>query len=373
MRDRRVGRRALLAAAGAGVTAAIAGCTAPRSEDSGGTFEGASSANLDLDAEELADGSIFTELYEATIDSVAQVNAFGVDQPFTDEEGRAGGSAFLVQDRYLVTNEHVVADASAVDVQYIDGDYSDVTVVGEDYYSDLAVLEAEAVPDVADPLALREDFPVPGEQVLAIGNPFGLEGSMSSGIVSGVNRSLDMPDRSFSFPNVVQTDAGVNPGNSGGPLLDLDGDVVGVVNATGGENVGFAISAALTRRVVPALIETGEFEHPYLGITLLSVDRVVAEENDLEEARGVIVDEVVESPAAGVLEGSDDHVERHGEVIPIGGDVIVELDGEPIADRHDLSSFMALQASPGDTIAIEVIRDGSLEEVSLTLEARPDV
>lgn len=369
MEDRRIGRRSVLAAAGAGIAGAIAGCASPQSE---GWIEGDSSTELDLDADELADGSIFTELYNERIDAVTQIRAFGIPDPIHGDEGRAGGSGFLVGEETIVTNEHVVADADAIDVKYNNGDWSEVSVLGTDFYSDLAVLEPEYVPEQSFPIRLREEFPVPGEEVLAIGNPFGLQGSMSRGIVSGVNRSLDLPQRDFSFPNVVQTDAGVNPGNSGGPLLDLDGQVVGVVNATGGENVGFAISAALTRRVVPALVEEGEYHHSYIGITLRSVDRLVALENDLDRASGVIVDQVRDEPAVGTLQESPETVERHGEVIPVGGDIIRAIDGEPIPDRHALSTHLALNTSPGDTISIRVLRGESETTVELTLTARPD-
>ncbi|WP_265110225.1 S1C family serine protease [Halosolutus halophilus] len=370
MDETRLSRRGLLAAASAGFAGAVAGCTEPRADNS---IEGNSSHGIDRD--NLADGSTYTDVYEGIIDSVTQIRAFGVDDPVTGEEGRGQGSGFVIDDSHVVTNQHVVAGAEDVDLQYINGDWSSTRLVGTDYYSDLAVLDADHVPDAATPLSLDDERPVVGQQVVAIGNPYGLEGSMSAGIVSGVERTLSPPGRQFSFSDVVQTDAAVNPGNSGGPLVDLDGDVVGVVNATSGENIGFAVSATLASRVVPSLIADGTYEHPYMGIGLRTVDRLVAEANDLSAATGVIVTDVFagEAAAAAGLRGSDETVERRGEPIPVGGDVILALDGAPIPDRHALSTFLALETSPDDTITVDYWRDGSEQSTTLTLGSRPEV
>ncbi|WP_049923202.1 S1C family serine protease [Halopiger djelfimassiliensis] len=368
MNDSRLNRRRFLAAASAGLVGTVAGCSEPRNID---PMEG--STSHEIDRENLADGSTFTDVYEATIDSVTQVRVFGVDDPRTGDEGRGQGSGFLYDDSHIVTNDHVVAGGTDVDLQYINGDWTGTRLVGTDYYSDLAVLEVDHVPDSATPLSLTDRRPVVGQQVLAIGNPFGLEGSMTDGIVSGVNRTLDAPNRRFSYPNVIQTDAAVNPGNSGGPLVDLDGNVIGVVNAAGGDNIGFAISAALTRRVVPSLIENGEYGHSYMGIRLRTVDRLIAEENDLPSATGVAVVDVNDGPAEGALEGADRFVRRRNEPIPVGGDVILEMDGEPIPDRHALSSHLALETSPGDDLELRLWRNGRETTTEFSLGARPEV
>ncbi|MEY7850594.1 S1C family serine protease [Natrarchaeobius sp. A-rgal3] len=370
MQGPELSRRHLLAAAGGGLAGSLAGCAEPQRDSA---VEGGVSAEIDHDNR--AEGSAYTDVYDAIIDSVTQVRVFGVEDPLTETEGRGQGSGFLYDDRHIVTNEHVVADGEEVDLQYINGDWTATKLVGVDRFSDLAVLEADHVPDAATALSLTEQRPVVGQEVLAIGNPYGLEGSMSAGVVSGVNRSVDHPGRRFSFPNVVQTDAAVNPGNSGGPLVDLEGNVVGVVNATapGGNNIGFAISAALADRVVPALIEDGEFEHPFMGITLSTVDRLIAEENDLSEAGGVIVVDVLpDGPATGVLEGADRTTTRRNEEIPVGGDVILEMNGEPIPDRHALSTFLALETSPGDELELLLRRNDSETVETMTLAARPE-
>ncbi|RQH00321.1 S1C family serine protease [Natrarchaeobius oligotrophus] len=367
MNDPLLSRRRLLAAAGGGLAGGLAGCAEPRRDSA---IEG--STSHEIDRGDVADGSAFTAVYEAIIDSVTQVRVFGVEDPITEGEGRGQGSGFVYDDRHVVTNDHVVARGEEVDLQYINGDWTNTRLVGTDPFSDLAVLEADHVPESASPLAVSTQRPAVGQQVLAIGNPYGLEGSMSSGIVSGVDRTVDAPGRPFSFANVVQTDAAVNPGNSGGPLVDLDGDVVGVVNAGGGENIGFAISAALTDRVVPALIDDGEFEHSYMGIQLATVDRLVAEENDLPEATGIVVTDVLpDGPADGVLQGADRVARRRDEPIPVGGDVIFEMNGEPIPDRHALSTFLALETSPGETLELRLRRNGVETTESMTLGARP--
>ncbi|AHF98956.1 serine protease [Halostagnicola larsenii XH-48] len=351
-----VTRRRYLAAAATALTGVAAGCAAPQSNQ---TMEGNSSNELEI-AGDLADESAYTQVYDAIIDSIAQIRAHSVESPVSSREGSGQGSGFLValseRGEYVVTNEHVVSGADEVEIRYTNGDWTTPTVVGTDSYSDLAVLEVSHVPEDAVALSLSEQTPVVGQEVLVVGAPFGLEGSVSQGIVSGVNRSVDVSYRQFSFPNVIQTDAAVNPGNSGGPLVDLEGRAIGVVNAGGGDNIGFAISAALARRVVPALAEDGTYEHSYLGIGHREVTRTIAEEYGLEEVAGVLVSAVDSNgPAAGELER---------------GDIITEIDEEPIPDRHALGTYLALETSPGDEVGIECWRDGQETTVTVTLGSR---
>ncbi|MDQ2049976.1 trypsin-like peptidase domain-containing protein [Natronolimnohabitans sp. A-GB9] len=366
MNDFRPDRRGVLSLVSAGLVGAVAGCVEPRST-AAVPSETATSSPISRD--ERADGTVYTDVYESAIDAVTQVRARGVGNPlFGEREGQ--GSGFLFDDSHVVTNEHVVADADDIDLQYINGDWTDTQLVGTDFYSDLAVLEVDHVPENVTPLSFTEEFPVVGQEVLAIGNPYGLEGTMTQGIVSGVDRTVTVPDREFSFSNVVQTDAAVNPGNSGGPLVDLDGDVVGVVNARAGENIGFAISAAMTRRVVPSLVETGRYEHSYVGISFATVDRTIASVNDLPDTTGIVVTDVEsDGPADGVLEAA---TSRRRDGVPVGGDVVFAIDDEPIPDQHALSTYLALETSPGDTVELECWRDGAETSVSLTLGARPD-
>ncbi|MXV61152.1 PDZ domain-containing protein [Natronorubrum sp. JWXQ-INN-674] len=313
--------------------------------------------------------SPYADVYEGTIDDVVLVNVFGTD------EGSPGGlgSGFVVDEEYVVTNHHVVRDSPEAELQFRDEQWRTATVDGTDSHSDLAVLSVDDMPDGPDGLSFADDEPVIGQEVLALGNPLGLDASISQGIISGVDRSLPSPT-GFSIPAAIQTDAPVNPGNSGGPLVNLEGDVVGVVFAGAGQTIGFAISAALADRVVPALVEDGAYEHPYMGVTVQPVGPLIAEANDLEDPRGVLVTDIVpDSPAEGVLQPVDGGTTVDGDIVPVGGDVIVAIGDREIPNQERLSSTLALETSPGETVPIEVIRDGERQTVELTLEPRPDV
>jgi S1-C subfamily serine protease len=257
-------------------------------------------------------------------------------------------------------------------VRFTDGEWLTAEVVGTDAYSDLAVLDIQSVPDSATPLSLIEDKVAIGQPVIAIGNPLGYTGSMTSGTVSGVDRSLPARNN-FRIPDAIQTDAPVNPGNSGGPLVTLDGDVAGVVNSGGGDNIGFAISAALMKRVVPSLIRDGGYDHSFMGVGLSSVTPLIAEAEGLPNADGVYIDSVrPDGPANGVLQGSSGTATIDGVRVPTGGDVVVGMGDQTIQSQEVLSTYLALVTSPGDTIPIEVIRDGSRTTVELTLGERPE-
>ncbi|WP_058364917.1 S1C family serine protease [Haloparvum sedimenti] len=337
-------RRGFLGAVGA-AAAATAGCMAPAS-DPGGTQR-------------------FERAYESVSGAVARVRTY-------TDAGGGQGSAFRVDGGHLVTNEHVIAAANRVSVQYADGAWRDAEVVGADPYSDLAVLRAESPPPGPE-LPLREDLPNVGAEVLVVGAPFGLDGSATAGIVSGRNRTIPAPN-DFSVPDVVQVDAPLNPGNSGGPIVDLDGNAVAVATARvpGADNLGFGVSSRLARRVVPRLVEAGSYDHAYMGVGVAGVDPAIAAANDLPEARGVYVVSVVDGgPADGTLRGSTGEATVEGMPVPTGGDTIVGLDGVGIATRADLSRHLALETSPGDDLEARVLRDGSEETVSFALDERP--
>jgi S1-C subfamily serine protease len=308
----------------------------------------------------------FADVYEQVVDSVATVRTY-------DGTGRGGqGTAWTYDGTHLVTNQHVVENAEDVYVRFRDGGWRTTSIVATDVYSDLAVLRLGTMPDESTPLSLLESDPDVGTQVVAIGNPFGYSGSVSEGIVSGLDRTLPAAN-GFSIPDAIQTDAAVNPGNSGGPLVTLDGNVAGVINSGGGDNIGFGISAPLTRRVVPALIETGSYQHSYMGVRLQPVTPLIAEANVIPSTQGVYIDEVVTgTPSDGVLQGSEDFEYINGVQVPTGGDVVVGMGTSEIPAPPELSSFLALQTSPGDTIDVEVVRGGTRQTVQLTLGQRPD-
>lgn len=365
-------RRRLLSAAG--VTLTMGGCTTVLDLDEPGErTEGkgtAGAVDTPASTSPSPNGSVgqgpYARVYEETIGSVVTVRVFG--------GGRDGtGSGFVARDGTVVTNHHVVDGAGSVELAFGEGEWRSAEVLGTDVYSDLAALSVDDRPDYATSLALLRADPPIGTRVMALGNPFQLESSASAGIVSGVDRSLAGPN-GFPIPDTIQTDAAVNPGNSGGPLVTLDGDVAGVISAGGGENIGFAISAPLARRVVPELAESGSYDHSYVGIRLLTVTPAVAEANDLplEEPRGILVVDVVDgTPADGVLQGSPDSTFVRGSEVPVGGDVVLSIDGTPTPTLEQFTSHVALETSPGETVVLEVLRSGRRRTVDLTLGERP--
>jgi len=386
--DDRVSRRRLLSALGVLAAGGLAGCQTGRRgrrrdgtatpDGSGATPESTPQGTpreVDVDTPEPTEAppsdSPYAGAYRAVIDSVTAVS---VQTP----GGPGSGTAWAYEDRtdgrYLVTNDHIVGDASSAAVRFRDGQWREAAIVGSDPYSDLGVVRVGEAPGEATPLGTVDREPAVGEEVIAVGNPFGLSGSVTAGIISGHDRALDAPN-GFSIPDAVQTDAAANPGNSGGPLVTLEGDVAGVINSgvRGGDNIGFAISAALTDRVVPALIETGDYDHPFMGIGFREVDRALARANNLPVTWGIYVDDAVDGgPADGVLRGSTGSVTVDGRRVPTGGDVIVKLDDRVVQTQGDLGTYLALNTAPGDTLAVQVIRGDTKAAVDLTLGARPD-
>ncbi|WP_251341403.1 S1C family serine protease [Haloplanus halophilus] len=343
MVDSDTSRRRFLRAGGLALAAGVAGC-------------GASPPTAADDASSV---SPYTRVYRDAIDSVLLVR--------TDA---GSGTGFVYDRRHVVTNAHVVGEASAVDLRTSEGRWHEGDVVGTDPNSDLAVVAVDDLPEASSPLDLAEDPAVVGQEVVAIGNPFDLDGSVTTGIVSGVDRSIPAPT-GYSIPDAIQTDAAVNPGNSGGPLAALDGRVVAVINSGGGEDIAFGISAALARRVLPALIETGSFEHAFLGVALTPVTPRLAAANDLDEPRGLLVVDVAPGgPAAGALRSSDPEL-IDGEGVPVGGDVVLAIDGRATDTTEALGSHLALRTRPGDAVSLTVLRDGSERTVEVELGARP--
>lgn len=294
--------------------------------------------------------------------------------------GSAAGSGFILDNAgHIVTNNHVVAGATQVTVIFYNAIEAEARIVGTDDDSDLAVIQVDRLAEGAHPLPLGDSDQVQvGEWVVAIGNPFGLSGSMTVGIVSAVGRMIPSAETPFTIPQAIQTDAAINPGNSGGPLLNLRGEIIGVNAqiATGGSpasaGVGFAIPSNVVRLVVPALIERGAYEWPWLGIQGTSVNLFIMRANRLETQQGAYVDSVIQdSPAdrAG-LRGSTGSRVVNGIEVPVGGDVIVEADGRPIRDFSDLLVAVAFK-HPGDPLTLTILREGQRQQVTITLAPRP--
>jgi S1-C subfamily serine protease len=318
-----------------------------------------------LDNVDYETGEAYTNLYNEVIGSVVSIRVNG-------ENGAGQGSGFVYDHNgHVVTNQHVVRSAEEVEVRFSEGDWRRGEVTGTDVYTDLAVINVEDVPEYAEPLPVADGKYPQGTPVAALGNPLGLEGSVTRGIVSGLNRSM-RTEGDFTIPDTVQTDAGIDRGNSGGPLVTLDGEVLGVNRARQGTSIGFAVSSALVTDVVPDLIANGGTEHPYMGVSTIDVSPRVATANDLDEPRGVLVAQTPEGgPSDGVLQGSEE-TDFNGGTMFVGGDVIVSVDGATVNSHEELSRYLMLHTEPGQTVDVTVLRDGERVTEQVTLGTRPD-
>ncbi len=317
----------------------------------------------------ISGNSNYSRLYNNTIDSVVMIRTYQKN----DSRGSVGSGFIYDKNGDIVTNKHVVGNSETVNVRFSNGEWTKGEVIGTDIYTDLAVVSVDPdnMPKNTEALRLANYNPNQGTHIAALGSPFGLEGSISSGIVSGVNRSMPTR-RDFSIPASIQLDAPLNPGNSGGPLLNMNGAVVGVNRATQGDNVGFAISSLLVNRVVPKLIENGEYNHPFLGVITISVGPTVADVNEVSEASGVLViDTVSGRPADGVLKSSTGNRSVNGRTVPYGGDIIKSINGVKIKDQQHLSRYLMLNTSPDENINITVLREGKRKTLSIELGERP--
>ncbi len=323
------------------------------------------------------------ELYTQVSGGVVSIRVY-------NESGGGQGSGFVYDtEGHIVTNGHVVADAQQIEVDFPSGDKVWAELVGVDTNVDLAVVRADVPASVLHPLPLGDSSQVRvGEIVVAIGNPFGLAGTMTVGVVSALGRTLDSERAApgggvFSSGDIIQTDAAINLGNSGGPLVDLRGEVVGVnrailteafsvVGAPTNSGVGFAIPVNLARRVVEAILAGGEFQYPYLGVLCLSsLDLQTVEALGLTRVTGAYVQEVTPGgPAdrAGVVGGAGPAV--IGDV-PRGGDLIVAIEGSPVREFADLLSYLVNYTEPGQVVSLTVVRNGEEVEVPVTIGARP--
>ena len=289
------------------------------------------------------------------------------------------GSGFIIdKEGRIVTNNHVVEGADEVQVTLYDGAVVEARVLGTDPHSDLAVIDVDLPPQLLRPVELGDsDGLRVGQRAIAIGNPFGLEGTLTTGVISALGRTLPA-DSLFTIPEVIQTDAAINPGNSGGPLLNADGLVIGVNTAirttTGGSTgVGFAVPVNLVKRVIPYLISEGHYDHPRLGITGMTITPLLVEAMDLPVDGGVLVSEVTANgPAekAGIRGGSKE-ISIQGRQVPQGGDIIVSIDGHSIRQFEDLLSYIVMETEVDQEIALGIVRDGDERVVKAVLEARP--
>ena len=292
------------------------------------------------------------------------------------------GSGFVYDpDGHIVTNAHVVHGAEQIDVTFSDGTIRAAEIVGEDLHSDLAVIRVEEMPAGANPLPLgnMQDLAV-GQSVVAIGNPFGLEGTLTRGIISALGRTIPALT-TFSIPQSIQTDAAINPGNSGGPLLNLRGEVIGVnaqIETGDGNNfnsgVGFAIPVSIVQKVAPSLIQNGGYDWPWLGVRGRSLDLALVKAMDLPVEKGAYLWLVVEGgPAekAGLV-GASRTVEYDSRPVDVGGDVVTAIDGQTVESFDDLLIYVSLNGVPGQEVTLKIWRDGEYQDVKVILEKRPE-
>jgi S1-C subfamily serine protease len=321
-----------------------------------------------------------TDLFQKVESSVVQIT----DSSETDVFESRLGSGFVYDDNgHIITNHHVVSGGGGnrLDVTFPDGTVYRASLIGSDPSADIAVLYVEEVSkEKLLPLSLADSSKVRvGERVAAIGNPFGLSGSLSTGIVSGVGRQIPtQEEEGFTIPDIIQTDAPINPGNSGGPLLNMRSEVIGINSAiysTTGQfaGVGFAIPSNTIAQVVPSLITTGSYQHPWLGVAGRDMTPGIADRLGLDEPRGFLVMDVVAgSPAekAGILKGNQDTV-IDGIPIRLGGDVIIAVDNNTVRKIDDLLAYVEMGKSVGDDLKLTILRQGQIMEVIATLAARP--
>lgn len=341
------------------------------------TLSASASNRPSVTLDPVSEQQLYIDLYQKVSPSVVSIRV--LDRDGIEE---SLGSGFVYDPSgYIVTNNHVVDGAFQLEVDFSDGIKVHAEVVGVEPTADLAVIKIDPVTElVALPLADSDAVAV-GQQVVAIGNPFGLSGTMTIGIVSGLDRVLQSNavtagGLQFSAPDIIQTDAAINPGNSGGPLLNLNGEVIGINKAIESETgvnsgVGFAIAANTVKRIVPALIQNGKFDYPYLGISSrddLTISQI--EFLNLPQTTGVYVTEVV---AGGPSDKAGLIADKGGRSLELqgGGDLITAIDGHPVKIFADVLSYLVNEASVGQTVTLSIIRDGQPQDIQVTLGARP--
>ena len=324
------------------------------------------------------DQALLSRIYEGATQSVVSILARRPESRSTNPaqpQGGQGSGWVWDEEGHIVTNNHVVEGATDIVVNFSNGMWAEAELVARDPQSDLAVLRVDA-PDGMSlrPLERAEELPKVGHYTIALGSPFGLENSMSLGIVSALGRSFPVGDPGrvgrYSLPEVIQTDAAINPGNSGGPLLDLSGRVVGInfairtdersIAGSGvNSGVGFAIPVTVANRIIPALIDDGEYRYPFLGVSGMTVSALVAERIRLDDnVLGVYVSQVLDggpSAAAGMR----------------SGDIIVSIDGIEVRNFEDVISYLVMQKSPGETVEIGVLRNSRSRTIDVELTTRP--
>jgi S1-C subfamily serine protease len=330
-----------------------------------------------------------TDIFKQVQNSVVQITSKGNGMqiiingnPPVDQQSRLGSGFVYDQQGHIISNSHVVSGAKTVDVTFVDGNTYTANVIGNDPSSDVAVLQItdnnySSAEKSGVPLAIANSSKLQvGEQIIAIGNPFGLSDTMTTGIVSQIGRLLPNQDTGFSIPNGIQTDAAINPGNSGGPLLNMQGQVVGmntaILSGTGGfSGLGFAIPSNIIIRIVPTLIQKGSYDHPWLGISGGSMTADVAQSAGLPiNYKGVVVSSIQSgSPAdkAGLKGTTRDIIGPNTHI----GDIITAIDGRTVKRIDDIINYIEMHKSVGSNVKLTINRNGQTKDLNAVLQARP--
>lgn len=324
---------------------------------------------------------LVTSVYERVSPAVVNITSRVLRRSFFfgvyPEEGT--GSGFVIdREGHIVTNDHVVRGAQAVVVTLPDQTMVPAEVVGTDQYNDLAVLKIDVSPDVLQPVELGSsaDLRV-GQRVIAIGNPFGLERTLTTGVISSLGRIIEGED-GRPLGEMIQTDAAINPGNSGGPLLDSQGRVIGVNTAIkspsgGSVGIGFAVPVDTLKRVVPALIQDGRYAHPWLGVDTYTITPGMARALNLPVEKGLLVARVYAGSGAARagIRGAAREVMVGNSILLAGGDIITAIDGTPIRSGEELTVYLESHTRVGQTVTVSLIRDGRELTVRVTLGELP--
>ena len=332
-----------------------------------------------------------TSIFKKAQDSVVQITSIVPNpntniiingNPIQSQSERLGSGFVYDKQGHIITNSHVVEGVKTVDVTFVDGNTYAAKVVGLDRDNDIAVLQ------ITDDFSQENVVPLPmgnssnlqvGQQIIAIGNPYGLADTMTTGIISQTGRLLSDPNNQYSIPNTIQIDAPINPGNSGGPLMDMQGQVVGINTAIFSDNgafsgIGFAIPSNTIVKEVPELIKTGTYNHPWLGIAGSSLTPQIDQATGLSKNfKGVLVSTAISGgPAAKAgLQGSSIQEDANGNQVLVGGDIITSIDGQPVKRMDDLISYIDGQKKVGDKVNLTVYRDGNTVNLTATLTKRP--
>jgi 2-alkenal reductase len=324
--------------------------------------------------------SLLVSLYARSNPSVVNITTYA--QQSGTMQRLAQGSGFVYDnDRHIATNAHVIQDAEQIEVTFSDGTITPAKLVGQDSNSDLAIVQVDKIPGGVEPLSLGDMSQLAvGQTVIAIGNPFGLNGTLTQGVISALGRDIPDLTQQYSIPQAIQTDAAINPGNSGGPLLNLEGQVIGInaqieTGGTGRSNtgVGFAIPVSILKRVLPDLASKGSTEWAWLGVRGGSLNPTLVEAMKLPVDKGAYLVEIISGGPAekAALRGASQTVTVNDRDVDVGGDVIIAIDGQPVNSFDDILVYIALQTHPGQEAKLTVIRNGKSQDVTLILGTRP--